>query len=163
MSVSALNNQDCDGFFTGDSDFVWEFTGTDNTIGYTNNNPALLGILGFNYAYKNGDNGPYTMTSPSGTFEPNDGIFSHDYICANDVPTQINLDWEAYENDDVQITAFLDLMMDKRGFKVFPWLFLLQMEPLITLILLVVQIMVVLKTMKLFYRWKDSLWSFLIF
>ena len=52
LSVSVLNNEDCDGWLTGDSDFVWEFTGTDNTLGYTNNNPALLGILSFNYAYK---------------------------------------------------------------------------------------------------------------
>ena len=57
--------QDCDGFFQGNSDFVWEFTATDNTTGYSNNNPALFGILGFNYAYKNNDNGPYIMNAPS--------------------------------------------------------------------------------------------------
>lgn len=64
LSVQTLSNVDCDGIFLGNSDFVWEFTGTDNTLGLTNNNPALFGIFGFNYAYKNNDNGPYTMTSP---------------------------------------------------------------------------------------------------
>ena len=101
VSVQTLNNRDCDGFLTGNSDFVWEFTGTDNTIGYTNNNPALFGVFNFNYAYRNGDNGPYTMTSPGGTFVPNNGIFfDHQYVCPTDVPTTINLAWEAYENDD---------------------------------------------------------------
>ena len=101
LSVQTLSNVDCDGIFLGNSDFVWEFTGTDNTLGLTNNNPALFGIFGFNYAYKNNDNGPYTMTSPGGTFSPNNGLFfNHNYLCVNDVPTTINLAWEAYENDD---------------------------------------------------------------
>lgn len=92
ISVQALNNTDCDGFFTGNSDFVWEFTGTDNTLGYTNNNPALFGIYGFNYAYQNGNNGPYTMSTPSGQFSPSNGtFFDYQYLCAADVPTQINL------------------------------------------------------------------------
>ena len=104
LSVKALNNHDCDNILfnlTGDSDFAWEFTATDNTLSFTNNNSAGLGLLGFNYGYKNEDNGPYTLNAPSGNFEPNSGVFfNHDYICSNDVPTQINLDWEAYENDD---------------------------------------------------------------
>ncbi|MFN5734767.1 MAG: hypothetical protein ACK444_01840, partial [Flavobacteriales bacterium] len=62
LSVQTAIFQDCDGFFSGNSDFVWEFTATDNTLGYSNNNPALFGIFGFNYAFKNNDNGPYTMT-----------------------------------------------------------------------------------------------------
>jgi hypothetical protein len=102
LSVQTLANVDCDGLFLGNSDYVWEFTGTDNTIGLTNNNPALFGIFGFNYAYKNNDNGPYTMTAPGGTFSPNNGLFfDHNYLCANDVPSSINLSWEAYDNDDV--------------------------------------------------------------
>ena len=101
VSVQTLNNRDCDGFLLGDSDFVWEFTATDNTLGYTNNNPALFGIYDFNYAFVNGNNGPYTVTSPNGAFVPNNGIFfDHQYICPTDVPTNINLAWEAYENDD---------------------------------------------------------------
>jgi gliding motility-associated-like protein len=101
LSVQTLANVDCDGLFLGNSDFVWEFTGTDNTLGLTNNNPALFGIFGFNYAYKNNDNGAYTMTTPGGTFSPNSGLFfNHNYLCVNDVPTSINLAWEAYENDD---------------------------------------------------------------
>ena len=102
LSVQTGIYQDCDGFFSGNSDYVWEFTGTDNSVGYSNNNPALFGIFGFNYAYKNNDNGPYTMTSPGGTFSPNSGLFfDHDYLCPTNVPTQINLSWEAYDNDDV--------------------------------------------------------------
>ena len=101
ISVQALNNTDCDGFFTGNSDFVWEFTATDNTIGNTNNDPALFGAYDFNYAYVNGENGPYTVNSPNGAFVPNNGIFfDHQYICPTDVPNTINLAWEAYENDD---------------------------------------------------------------
>jgi len=102
VSVQTLNNVDCDGLFLGNSDFVWEFTATDNTIGYSNNNPALFGIFNFNYAYKNNDNGPYIMTSPNGGFSPNNGLFfNRDYLCATTVPSVINLAWEAYENDDI--------------------------------------------------------------
>jgi gliding motility-associated-like protein len=102
VSVQSLNYADCDGIFTGNSDFVWEFTATDNTIGYSNNNPALFGIFNFNYGYKNNDNGPYTMSSPNGGFSPSNGLFfDHDFLCPTTVPTTINLAWEAYENDDV--------------------------------------------------------------
>lgn len=103
VSVAVLNNVDCDGIFTGDSDFVWEFIATDNTLAYSNNSPVLFGVMGdFNYAYQNGNNGPYTMVAPGGGFSPSNGLFfSHDYVCPTDVPTQININWRAYENDDV--------------------------------------------------------------
>lgn len=103
ISVSVTSNVDCDGFFTGDSDFVWEFIATDNTLGNSNNNPVLFGVLGdFNYAYNNGNNGPFTMTAPGGGFSPANGLyFSHDYVCPTDVPTSIDIDWRGYENDDV--------------------------------------------------------------
>ncbi|MCX6192452.1 MAG: gliding motility-associated C-terminal domain-containing protein [Flavobacteriia bacterium] len=102
VSVQSLNYADCDGLFFGNSDFVWEFTATDNTIGYSNNNPALFGIFNFNYGYKNNDNGPYTMSSPNGGFSPTNGLFfDHDFLCPTTVPTSINLAWEAYENDDI--------------------------------------------------------------
>ena len=114
--------------FNCDSDFVWEFTATDNTLSFTNNNSAGFGLLGFNYAYKNEDNGPFTLNSPSGNFEPNSGeFFNHDYICANDVPTQINLDWGT-EMMMLQITAFLVLMMVKQACKVFQWQCLLLLD-----------------------------------
>lgn len=102
LSVAVTNNVDCDGFLAGDSDFAWEFIATDNTLGYSNNNPVLFGVLGdFNYAYNNGNNGPYTMNSPGGGFSPSNGLFfSHDYVCPTDVPTQININWRGYENDD---------------------------------------------------------------
>jgi len=102
-SVEVTQNEDCDGFLSGDSDFVWEFIATDNTLGRSNNNPSALGgILGdFNHAYNNGNNGPYVLNTPSGNFNPNNGIFfNHDYVCPTDVPTQINIDWRGYENDD---------------------------------------------------------------
>lgn len=103
LSVSVTNDVDCDGFLTGDSDFVWEFIATDNTLGNSNNNPVLFGVMGdFNYAYQNGNNGPYTMNAPGSGFSPSNGLFfSHDYVCPTDVPTTINIDWRAYENDDV--------------------------------------------------------------
>lgn len=103
ISVEVTSNQDCDGFLTGDSDFAWEFIATDNTLGNSNNNPTLLGVLGdFNFAYNNGNNGPYTMTAPGGGFSPADGwFFSHDYVCPGDVPTNIVINWRAYENDDL--------------------------------------------------------------
>jgi gliding motility-associated-like protein len=100
-SVQVTNNVDCDGFLTGDSDFVFEYLATDNTLGYSNNNPVLFGFLGdFNHAYVNGNNGPWTRNAPSGDINPNDGeFFDHDYSCPNDVPTQITIDWQGYEND----------------------------------------------------------------
>ncbi len=112
LSVQTLNNVDCDGLFLGNSDFVWEFTATDNSLGLTNNNPALFGIYNFNYGYKNNDNGPYSLVAPNGNFNPSNGkFFEHDYICPTDVPSAINLAWEAYENDDAgnyDILGFTD-------------------------------------------------------
>ena len=114
LSVEVTQNQDCDGFFTGDSDFVWEFLATDNTLGYTNNNPVLFGLLGdFNYAYQNGNNGPYVMNAPGAGFSPNSGtFFTHDYVCLSDVPTQITIDWRAYENDEATNYSLLGLLTD---------------------------------------------------
>ncbi|MFY7944745.1 MAG: hypothetical protein ACOVNZ_09180, partial [Crocinitomicaceae bacterium] len=31
-SVQTSSSVDCDGFLLGDSDFVWEYTATDNTL-----------------------------------------------------------------------------------------------------------------------------------
>ncbi len=101
VSVGVTNSVDCDGFLTGDSDFVLEYVATDNTLGYSNNNPILFGFLGdFNHAFVNGNNGPWSLLSPNGSINPNNGIFfDHDYSCPNDVPTQINIEWQGYEND----------------------------------------------------------------
>jgi hypothetical protein len=101
VSVSVLNNVDCDGFLSGDSDFVLEYLATDNTLGYSNNNPVLFGFLGdFNHAFVNGNNGAWTRTSPSGDINPSNGIFfNHDYVCPSDVPTTMNIQWQGYEND----------------------------------------------------------------
>ena len=94
-SVQTSSPVDCDNLFldiTGASDFVWEYTATDNTLGYTNNNPALFGIFDFNYTNTSG-NGPIN-------FAANALFFDRQYICPLDIPTSINLAWEAYENDD---------------------------------------------------------------
>ena len=104
VQARVLNNLDCDGFLN-DSDFVWEFIATDNTIGRSNNSPSALGgLLGdFNHCNFNGENGPYTISpSTQGNFNPNDGIyFQHNYVCPLDVPSQVRVDWQAYENDDL--------------------------------------------------------------
>ena len=107
-SVEVLNNEDCDGLFAGDSDFVWEYTATDNTIGYTNNNPALFGVFNFNYTNINGNNGPYINNT-------NDLFFDRQYVCPADVPTAINLAWEAYENDDAGPYDILGLTDGETG------------------------------------------------
>ena len=102
LSCSVQSNIDCDGFLSGDSDFVFEFNTVDNTLGFVNNNPYAAGILGgVNYAGIDGNNGPWTITAPSGNINPqNDGIFfDHDYVCPADIPTSMNFDWRAYEND----------------------------------------------------------------
>ena len=103
-SLSVANTLDCDpNIFgiTNNSDFAFEYIATDNTLGLSNNNPVLFGFLGdFNHAYQNGDNGPWTMTPPSSTINPNNGIFfNHDYVCPSDVPSNITINWQAYEND----------------------------------------------------------------
>ena len=46
INVAVNNNIDCDGFLSGDSDFVIEYIATDNTLGLSNNNPVLFGFLG---------------------------------------------------------------------------------------------------------------------
>lgn len=94
-SVQTSSSVDCDNLLfdiTGASDFVWEYTATDNTLGYTNNNPALFGVFDFNYSNTSG-NGPIN-------FAVNALFFDRQYICPLDVPSSINLAWEAYENDD---------------------------------------------------------------
>jgi len=116
-SVQTSGSVDCDGFLQGDSDFVWEYTATDNTLGYSNNTPALFGIYNFNYTYVNGNNGPYTISSPNAShFVPANGVFfDRQYICPSDVPTVINLAWEAYENDDAGNYDILGLTDGETG------------------------------------------------
>ena len=93
VSVQISNNIDCDGWFN-DSDFSFEYGATDNTLGYTNNNPAAFGLTGdFNFQYQNGNNGPWSNTT-------NSVFFNHLYACPADVPTQIDITWQGYENDD---------------------------------------------------------------
>jgi gliding motility-associated-like protein len=92
-SVQTSSSVDCDGIGFGDSDFVWEYTATDNTLGYSNNSPALFGVYNFNYTNVPSGNGPIN-------FAANSLFFDRQYICPSDVPTTINLAWEAYDNDD---------------------------------------------------------------
>jgi gliding motility-associated-like protein len=99
-SVQTSSSVDCDGFLLGDSDFVWEYTATDNTLGYSNNNPALFGVYNFNYSNVPTGNGPIN-------FAANSLFFDRQYICPSDVPSVINLAWEAYENDDLTNYAII--------------------------------------------------------
>ncbi|WP_052598771.1 gliding motility-associated C-terminal domain-containing protein [Aureispira sp. CCB-QB1] len=112
-SIEVLNNQDCDNVLfniTGDSDFMWEYKVTDNTIGRTNNNANLISggeisslfSAQANYALVSGNNGPYVRTTPNNSiFEPGNGIFfDWDYVCPTDVPTSLNFEWAAYEADE---------------------------------------------------------------
>ncbi len=95
VSVQVQNSVDCDGFLSGNSDFAFEYAATDNTVGYSNNNPAAFGLTGdFNFSFQNNNNGPWTLN-------PGSIFFDHDYYCTNDVPTQINIEWQGYENDDL--------------------------------------------------------------
>ena len=101
LTARVLNSEDCDGIFSGDSDFVFEFSATANLIDYTNNNPTTCALIGqgTNTVHRNGNNGPWTENTPTGAANPNDGIFfNHDCIC---VPTQMNMYWTGYENDNV--------------------------------------------------------------
>ena len=94
VSVSVGSNIDCDGFLLGSSDYAFEYVATDNTLGYSNNNPVAFGLTGdFNFQNNNNNNGPWTSN-------PNDLFFNHLYACPSDIPTQINISWQAYENDD---------------------------------------------------------------
>ena len=107
-SIQVSNNEDCDGWLSGDSDFVWEYTATDNTVGYTNNNPALFGIFDFNYTNIDNNNGPYNIGV-------NDLFFDRTYVCPDDVPTSISLAWQAYENDDAGPYDILGLTDGETG------------------------------------------------
>ena len=94
VSVSVGSNIDCDGFLLGSSDYAFEYVATDNTLGYSNNNPVAFGLTGdFNFQNNNNNNGPWTSN-------PNDLFFNHLYACPSDIPSQINISWQAYENDD---------------------------------------------------------------
>lgn len=94
VSVSVGSNIDCDGFLLGSSDYAFEYEASDNTLGYSNNNPVAFGLTGgFNFQNNNNNNGPWSNS-------PNDLFFNHLYACPSDIPSQINISWQAYENDD---------------------------------------------------------------
>lgn len=124
-SVSATVSLDCDPFFlAGSSEFAWEFIGTDNTIGRSNNNSGVVtnGAFGFlglatNFVLDdNSNNGPITITSPSNLYNPNNGLFfDHEYVCPFDVPTQINFDWAGYEADYLPFTGGFPVITGKDG------------------------------------------------
>ena len=95
VSVSVGSNIDCDGFLLGSSDYAFEYEASDNTLGYSNNNPVAFGLTGgFNFQNNNNNNGPWNSS-------PNDLFFNHLYACPSDIPSQINISWQAYENDDL--------------------------------------------------------------
>jgi Secretion system C-terminal sorting domain/PKD-like domain len=111
-SVSVLSNVDCDGFGLANSDFLFEFKATDNSpLALTNNSPVVGSIGNCNYVSLPEVNGPYilTPTSPAGAvFFPTTGVFfDRNYNCKKDIPTQLQLTWRAYENDDVTVPSII--------------------------------------------------------
>jgi gliding motility-associated-like protein len=122
MSVACLQNEDCDGFLFGDSDFTWEYAATDNTLGRSNNNGnfitngAFSGFTASNYFLNSGNNGPYSTNSPNGNFNPNSGeFFDHEYVCPTDVPTQINFNWAAYDADQPVLNSPVTILSSSDG------------------------------------------------
>lgn len=97
-NIATLTSEDCDpggpfGIGDSDSDFVWEYQATDNTVGNTNNNGEIP-LTDVNFSFNNNSNGPYSQN-------PNELFFNHQYDCPSIFPSQININWEAYENDDL--------------------------------------------------------------
>ncbi len=90
--ISTTSTNDCDGLFGGGSDFVWEYQATDNTVGNNNNNPEIP-FTDWNFTHVNDNNGPYTQTV-------NETFFDHHYACPGQLPSNIIITWNAYENDD---------------------------------------------------------------
>lgn len=104
LGVSAANTFNCDGG-ADNSDFVFEYTASDNSpFSYSNNSPVPGSIGMCNYVEINEDNGPYisSPTSPgNAVFVPANGVFfDHTYNCKQELPTAIVIKWAAYENDD---------------------------------------------------------------
>lgn len=103
--IAVLTTADCDGT-SDDSDFLFEYKATDNSPSSFSNNAPVAGSIGMcNYAYVNENNGPfaiYTATPGLAVFSPTNGVFfNRSYNCIQDIPTNINLVWRGYENDDV--------------------------------------------------------------
>jgi len=102
--IAVLSNVDCDGT-SDDSDFLFEYKATDNSPSSFSNNAPVAGSIGMcNFAYVNENNGPfaiYTATPGLAVFSPTNGVFfNRNYNCIQDIPTNINLVWRGYENDD---------------------------------------------------------------
>lgn len=87
------NNRDFDGFLSGDSDFCFEYLMSDNTAGNEVNQGPTKPTTNTGYTFRNGDNGPWTVTH-------NRLVFDHNYECPSQVPTQMNITWRGLENDD---------------------------------------------------------------
>lgn len=102
--IAVLSNVDCDGT-SDDSDFLFEYKATDNSPSNFSNNAPVAGSIGMcNYAYVTENNGPfaiYTATPGLAVFSPTNGVFfNRSYNCIQDIPTNLNLVWRGYENDD---------------------------------------------------------------
>lgn len=105
-SVGVTSTVDCDGTFSGDSDFLFEFKAEDNSPSAFSNNSPVAGSIGMcDYVIVNGSNGPfnYTPASPGpAVFSTASGLFfDRSYNCINELPTTLTLTWRAYENDDM--------------------------------------------------------------
>lgn len=105
LGVSAAGTFNCDGG-ADNSDFVFEFAASDNSVYTYSNNSPVAGSIGMcNYVVVNNDNGPYISlpSSPgNAVFVPSNGVFfDHTYNCKQELPASIVIKWTAYENDDV--------------------------------------------------------------
>ena len=111
-SIAVTSSVDCDGTFSGNSDFVFEYKVQDNSPATNaNNNPVAGSIGSCNYAFVNGDNGPYVYTPSSpgvAVFSPTTGLFfDRTYNCKQEVPTMLTITWSAYENDDASAPSVM--------------------------------------------------------
>jgi hypothetical protein len=105
-NISVMNTVDCDAGASDNSDFLFEFNATDNSVASLTNNAPVAGSIGMcNMAYVNENNGPYsivTNTPGLAVFSPTSGVFfDHSYNCYQNIPTALTLVWRGYENDDV--------------------------------------------------------------
>ena len=78
-SISVQNLLNCDGGSGNNSDFLFEYKATDNSIAQLTNNMPVVGSIGnCNFAYLNENNGPYTINTNTpglAVFSPTTGIF----------------------------------------------------------------------------------------